>query len=71
MLFGTTRIFNLDLDAAGKPPSGALRGNLYWSVSAEQCEAIPNSHTCGSVFTIAIPEVLVCMCLPYPQFRLQ
>ena len=72
MLFGTTRHVNLDLDAAGKPPSGVLRGNLYWSVSAEQCDAIPNSHTCGSVFTFVIPEVpLVCMCLPYPQFLLQ
>ena len=51
--------FLSDLDAAGKPPSGVLRGNLYWSLSAEQCDAIPNSHYCGSVFTIYTPGLPV------------
>ena len=54
-------VFFSDLDAAGKPPSGIMRGNLYWGVNVEQCRAISNSHMCGTRFTLAIPSMqLVC-----------
>ena len=54
--------FLADIDAAGKPPTGVLRGHTYWPVNLDQCAAIPNSHSCGSAFTIWGDELkLVCL----------
>ena len=50
-------LFLLDIDAAGKSPTGVLRGHTYWPVNVDQCTVLPNSHMCGSALTIFSEEL--------------
>ena len=49
-----------DVDAAGKPQSGLLFGNLLWFGSVNECRNITDAHYCLSSFTISLfPQVTI------------